>query len=129
MKHKAKLLFHRCLQGMQDIGTSDEFMVSRVFFSVQLTDRRIDGLFVDLKQTVSDDFETGTIEVGKPQGPAGNIDYRAFRDAVEQYYRRAVGSTGSAIKIVRGGSAIMRNNSIEFTATTDITIDTESGGW
>ncbi len=124
----AKLLFHKCLQNMQDVGTNDEFMVSRVFFSIELPGKRFENLFVDLKQTAGDDYERGSIEVSSPQGAIGNLDYAAFRDAVETYYRKLIGSSGQGIKI-QGGSAIMRDNWFHIPMTTEIAIDTESGGW
>lgn len=129
MIYKAKLLFHGCLQNMQDVATNDEFMVSRVFFSVQSPDKRIDDLFVDLKQIAGDNYETGTIEVGKPQGTVGNLDYAAFRDAVEKYYRHLVGSMGRGIRINGAKDIVMRNNRFDFPMTSDITINTDSGGW
>ena len=125
---KATLLFHKCLQDMQDLGTGDEFMVSRVFFSVQLPEKRIDDLFVDLKQTVGDNYETGTIEVGRPQGKVGNLHYETFRDAVESYYRSLIGSSGRSVKVVKG-SFRMRDNTLFGSMEKEITIDTEKGGW
>ena len=125
---KATLLFHKCIQDRQDVGTSDDFMVSRVFYSLILPDKRIDDLFVDIKQTAGDNYETGTIEVGRPQGKAGNLHYETFRDAVESYYRSLIGSSGRSVKIVKG-SYRMRDNTIFGSKKTEITIDTESGGW
>ncbi len=104
-------------------------MVSRIFFSLQLPDKQIDNLYVDIKQTVGDKFEGGTLEVGRPQGLKGNLDYLMFRDAVESYYRSLVGSSGRGIRVEGASDTIMMNSIFEFPMTKTITVDTESGGW
>ena len=65
---KAQILFHKCFQNAQEYGSNDEYLVSRVFFSFLLPDKRIDDLYVDVKQTVGATFESGTLEIGLPQG-------------------------------------------------------------
>ena len=126
MKTKATLLFQKCLQNAQEYGSDDEFMVSRIFFSLELPDKRIDDLYVDIKQAQGDKFEGGSIEVGKPHGYAGNLDYEAFRNAVESYFRKLVGSTGAAIKIQGGNNIRMFNNWFHVPMKAEITIDTDS---
>lgn len=129
MNVKARLEFRSCLQNMQDVGTNHEFMRSRVSFSVQLPDKRIDNLSVDLKQTAGDDYKKGSIEVEKPPGAISNLDYATFRDAVEKYYRYLIGSSGKGIRIQGGSSVIMQNNLIIRPMNVDILINTENGGW
>ncbi len=126
---KAMFLFHKCLQNAQEYGSNDEFMVSRIFFSLQLPDKRIDDLYVDIKLAVGDQFEGGSIEVGKPQGYAGPLSYSAFRDAVEKYYRHLVGSTASGIRISGGSNIHMYNNLFSIPMTAEIEIDETKGGW
>ena len=126
----AKIHFQRCLQNMQDYGTNDEFMVSRVFYSVELPNRTIPELSVEVKQTAGDSFERGSIEVGSPEGTSlGKVNYLAFRDAVETYYRSLVGKQSHGIHVKGSASIIMRNNMFEYPMTVEIPIDTESGGW
>jgi phage anti-repressor protein len=74
-------------------------------------------------------FEGGSIEVGKPQGFEGNLDYGAFRDAVESYYRNLVGSSGRAIKIQGGRDIRMINNWLHAPMKAQITVEMEGGGW
>ncbi len=107
------VIFHKCIQDSQDFGSDDEHMVSRVFFTIEVEGNSYPDLYCDLKQTVGSNFESGPIEVGIPQGAkySGPFNYAAFREAVEQYYRSNVGSSGTGIKIGTGATNIrMRNN-------------------
>jgi hypothetical protein len=127
---KVTILFHGCRQNEQDIGTPDEFMQSRVLYSVQSPNKRYDGLSVFIKQVAGDKYETGGIEVDSPNGYGGLMNYSAFRDAVEGYYRSLIGSTGSAIRIEGGASnLVMRNNMLMREDAVEIEIDVPEGSW
>jgi len=128
----AKILFHKCLQNAQELGTNDEYMVSRVFFSIQLPGKQIDDLYTDIKQTVGDKFEGGTLEVGPPQNLKNvGLNYIAYRDLVEKYYRSLVGSTGSAFRVAENCSDIrMFNNEFVVPMTAEIEVDLSLiGAW
>ncbi|TAN44401.1 MAG: hypothetical protein EPN22_06810 [Nitrospirae bacterium] len=126
---KATILFHKCLQDAQEYGSNDEHMVSRIFFSLKFPDKQINDLYTDIKLAVGDQYEGGSIEVGKPQGYSGPLNYSAFREAVEKYYRHLVGSSASAIRISGGSNIRMVNNLFVVPMTADIEIDETSGGW
>jgi len=104
-------------------------MVSRVFFTLNYDGDIFDKLYVDIKQPVGGDFETAPLEVGAPQGYRGPFNHDAFREAVEKYYRRLVGSKGSGIRISGGKNIRMRNNQFVFPSTADIEIQVGKGGW
>ena len=120
---KVKIIFHECIQDSQEFGSDDEHMVSRVFFSLEADDHRVDNLFADLKQVVGSDFEIDPIEVTAPHNYSGPMNYDAFRKAAEEYFRKHIGSQGSGIRIGEGAKNIrMQNNrfvreeSVEFEA-------------
>jgi hypothetical protein len=123
-----RVTLQKCVQDSQDYGSNDEHMVSRVFFVVEADGRRSDG-YVDLKQTVGSDYETGPIEVGAPAGYSGPFDHEVFRREVERYFRDCVGSTASRIRHgpkIEGrmrNNTFMRQHAFEFEATPD------KGGW
>jgi len=71
---KARVIFNKCIQDSQDYGSNDEHMVSRVFFTLEVGDRRYDGLYVDVKQTVGSSYEDGPIEVSSPKGTSYHPD-------------------------------------------------------
>ena len=115
-----KVNFREVIQDSQDYGSDDEHMVSRVFFDLEIDGQVHKGLYADIKQTVGSSFEKDPIEVSAPVGYDGPLDWEAFRDAVESYYRSLVGSQGSGIRIEGSKDIRMRNNrfiqpiSVEF---------------
>ena len=107
--------FHRCLQDSQELGSDNEHMVSRVWFTLKINDREFEDLHADLKQTVGSDFESGYIEVGPPQGYDGPFNHEAFRDAATKYYLGLVGSGGEGIRVVPGAHHTrMQHNEFTF---------------
>ena len=127
---RATVTFTRCVQDSQEYGSDNEHMVSRVFFDLDVDGRPSAGLWVDLKQVVGSDFETGPIEVGKPHGYCGPFNYLAFRDAAERYYRSLVGSTGSGIHLQGGAKVRMQNNVFVMGMVVTFEVDPAStGGW
>lgn len=111
---KAKLFFLRIHQDSQELGSTDEHMVSRVFFDVLVRKKLHRGLYADVKQTVGTSYESAPLEVSFPPGFKGPLNYRQFRAFVEAYYRRAVGPTGMGLCV--GVSAVVRvkNNVFSF---------------
>lgn len=129
---KAKILFQKCIQNAQELGSNDDYMISRVFFSLQLPDKQINDLHTDIKQSTGGKFEGDTLEVGPPQNLKGvTIDYATFRDLVEKYYRGLIGSTGSGIRISGNCSNIkMFNNTFAMPMTAEIEVELSSkGAW
>lgn len=119
---RMRAIFHRCIQDAQEYGSDDEYMVSRVFLSIEAEGRRFDNLYADLKQVIGGSFESDPIEVSPPRGYSGPVNYEAFRAAAEHYFRQLVGSRGSGIRTQGALKLRMRNNcffrehSVEFEA-------------
>lgn len=120
----ANVIFHKCIQDSQEYGSDDEYMVSRVFFSIEVSKvegneikvEKYDNLYTDLKQMVGGKFEENPIEVGFPSDFSGRIysgpmNYEAFRNATESYFRSLVGTKGFGIHI-EGGSGIRMHDSL-----------------
>jgi len=127
---KAKVTFTRCVQDSQEYGSNTEHMVSRVFFDLEVGGQVHRGLHADLKQVVGSDFETGDIEVGKPEGYRGPFNHLAFRDAAESYFRSLVGSAGRGIRVVGASNTRMMNNTFDFQQASEFEIDgSTSGAW
>jgi hypothetical protein len=106
----AIVIFKKCIQDSQEYGSDDEYMVSRVFFNLEVQDKEFSDLHVDIKQPVGSTFENTVIEVGAPQGYDGPFNHQAFSKAVEDYYRSLVGSQGTGIHIAGGSNIRMQNN-------------------
>lgn len=129
---KAKVVFLKCEQDSQEVGSTDEHMVSRIFFTAEIGGATYEGLYVDIKQTVGSSFETGPIEVSSIKGSKyrGPWNYDAFRAGVESYYRSLVGSGGSAIRI-SGSAANVRMRNNRLVRRHEITFDVSGtdGAW
>jgi len=91
--------FHMIVQDSQEFGSDDEHMISRVFFSLEVDGKRHDDLVADIKQAVGSSYESGPLEVYRPKGYRGPLNYEPFRLIVEHYYRSVIGSGGNAIRL------------------------------
>jgi hypothetical protein len=133
---KIKIAFHKCVQDSQEYGSNDEYMVSRVFFSIEVTKvennktkvEEYKDLYANLKQVVGGEFEKNPIEVSPPyESPgkpySGVMNYEAFRNAAETYFRGLVGTRGSGIHIEGASNIRMYDNvfvkeySVDFQAS------------
>lgn len=127
---KATIIFTGCIQDSQEYGSNDDYMVSRLFFSLQIGDKEFSNLHCDIKQIAGSDIENTPIEVGPPIGYKGPFNYAEFRKAAEKYFRSLVGQSGTAIRIGNKAKNIrMYNNRFERKMEFSITIDDDSGGW
>jgi hypothetical protein len=126
---KTKVTFNKCIQDSQDYGSNDEHMVSRMFFDLEIGGKRYPGLYVDIKQSVGGDFEKTPLEVGTLQGYNGPLNYTAFREEAEAYYRGCFGSQGSGIRIAGGSNIRMRNNIVIKSKVVEFETDTATSGW
>jgi hypothetical protein len=126
----AVVRFRACLQDSQEYGSNEEHMVSRVTLTLEAEGRRYPDLMVDVKQSVGSDFETAPLEVSRPHGYDGHLDYAAFRQLVEAYYRSLVGTQGSTIRIAPGAQRIrMRNNIIVRAMTATFEYEAGAPAW
>jgi hypothetical protein len=124
---KAKLTFSEIHQDSQEYGSDNVHMVSRVFFTLEVKGTTY-PCYVDIKQTVGSNFETGSIEVGRPQGCRKRVSYWEFRNAAESYYRELVGSSGTGIRISDARNVRMRDNVICKLKSVEIEVGGREGG-
>ncbi len=126
---KVKMTFQKFIQDSQEYGSNDEHMVSRVFFNIEVDGENKGEFSADVKQSVGGDYETTPLEVDVPKDYKGPLNYQSFRQAVEDYYRSQVGSSGHGIHIAGGANIRMYNNT--FIATKIIEFETEGSdvGW
>ena len=127
---QAKISFFMCIQDSQEFGSDDEYMVSRVFFNMEIDGELKTDLYSNIKQTVGSNFEEGQIEVGFPVGITGPFNYEKFSDAAKKYYLKLVGSQGSGIKIGNGCSNIrMMHNIFKFPYNVEFEIPESGTSW
>ena len=126
---QVRVILEQCIQDSQEYGSDDEYMISRVFFTIEVGGERFVG-DVDIKQTVGSDYETGPIEIGHPRGYTGPFDQGAFRQEVEKYFRGCVGSGASGIRLGPGARNIrMRNNTFVRRLAFDFEADASGRSW
>jgi hypothetical protein len=111
-----KITFQKCIHDSQEYGSNDEYMVSRVFFDIEVDGENKGEFSTDVKQAVGG-------EVDIPKDYKGPLRYRAFRKAVEDYYRSQVGSLGHGIHIEGGGNIRMHIDT--FIATKIVEFEAE----
>ncbi len=124
--NKLELKFSKIIQDSQVYGSNNEHMISRIFFSVDGKEYEC-----NVRQPYGENFsfENDPIEVEAPEGLKKIINYGQFRDAVENYFRMAVGSNARGINIQGGTNIRMTNNSFSFPHKATIDKAGMSGGW
>ena len=125
----ATIQFHYGIQDSQNYGGDGEHMVSRVFLTLETEGRTYADLTVDIKQSVGESFEGGVLEVSQPSGYDGSLNYREFRDAVEAYYLRLVGSQGRGIHVSGAANIRMRDSVFEYPETATFEYSDQSAAW
>jgi hypothetical protein len=130
---KVKVFFEKILQDTQDYNNFQQqgnHMVSRIYFSMEISGNRHEGLVVEVRQPFGTNYEDMPIEVANPQGYRGPWNQAEFADLCEQYYRKAVGATGTGIRIEGGVNIRMRNNTFAFPYQGEFEIPGDGpGGW
>ena len=119
----------KCVQDSQEFGSNDEHMVSRVSFRIGRQGEPAQDGFADVKQTVGSSYASGPLEVGRPQGYRGPVDYGHFQREVEAYYRSLVGPTASGVKVPGAVTARMRNNTFNKRHTFVMEAEDTGGAW
>jgi len=122
---KAKVTFKKILQDDQQLGSDEQWMVSRIFFDLEIDGRKIPGLFVDIKQTVGSPFETAPLEVGSPHGYGGPWNHAEFRKEAEAIYRRSFGPEGA----IQPGGLRMMSNIFFLNKTVEFEVSGSMDGW
>ncbi|MBS0388764.1 MAG: hypothetical protein JSR15_09815 [Proteobacteria bacterium] len=92
--------FKELIQDSQNYGSDDEHMVSRVFFDLQVGDKRYPRAHANIRQEVGAGV-SDPIEVSPPAGYAGPFDLGKFQAEVESYFRSVVGKSRSRIRDCR----------------------------
>ena len=129
MVKSVPITFHKIEVCSQDLGSTDEHMVSRLHAEVTPTGQPRRPITVAIKQTVGSTFDRESIEVlGCPDG----LDAIAFRGEVADYYLGLVStSTGAAIRLERAASLKLRNCSLARDVSVSIPLAERQrgGGW
>ena len=99
---KATVQFTHAILDSQEYGSNNEYMVSGVFFSLEINGRAFNNLHVEVRQTPGSDFEKYPLAIGVPQGYEGPFNANNFRPVVEAYYRQLIGQQARLFNIQSG---------------------------
>ena len=101
--------FKELIQDSQDYGSDDEHMVSRVFFDLQVGDKKYPGAYANLRQAVGA-TASDAIDVSAPAGYSGPFDHHKFRAEVEKYFRSLIGNSGTSFTLRPGAKGVRIRN-------------------
>jgi hypothetical protein len=129
----AQILFTKAIQDSQDYGCfdkNDDYMVARVFFSIQVKGEEYPDVYVEVRQPYGTRYEEEPLEVSKPVGYDGPWNHALFSELCENYYRSLIGSAGHAIRTEGTCNFRGRNNAFvrEYRGSIDIP-DEGSAAW
>jgi hypothetical protein len=105
-----RVTFRGCIQDSEEYGSNEDYMVSRVFFTLAVDGEVVGNFSADLKQVVGGDLERGDIDVSAPSGYDGPFDAQKFSDAVRDYFHGLVRHHRREIHIAGVGYVRMHNN-------------------
>jgi hypothetical protein len=125
----AMLHLNKLVQDSQEYGSDDEFMVSRVFFDLEIEGNWHRGLYANIKQVVGSPISANALEVSPPIGYKGPFNQEAFSKAVANYFLRLIGPNGSVFSLGNSKNIRMQNNSMAVPENVGFIIDSPSGGW
>lgn len=125
MAMKITVHITKVIQDSQAIGSNDSHMVSRVFFSIKAGGNEYPALWADIKQTVGADF-SAPLEVSKPHGYKGPIDYDAYSKAISDFYKTRCISVSGPVGM---GTIRMWNNTFGFDDTIEFEAAAIGGAW
>lgn len=120
---------HKCIQDSQEYGSTDEHMVSRVFFNVEVDGMKKGEDFCDIKQIVGSSYSSENIEVTRPSQYRGPYDHQVFSDEITGYFCKMVNSSGAVISLGDSRSVRMRNNAFNFPYHFEFDAEAPGTGW
>ncbi|MDH4195213.1 MAG: hypothetical protein OEW33_12425 [Nitrospirota bacterium] len=124
-----KVTLQKLIQDSQDYGSTEEHMISRVFFDFELDGHTYEGLYADIKQTVGSSVEDAPLEVSKPMNYKGPFNYEAFHQIVEEYYRSLAGQSGTDMHIEGGTNLRMRHKTFVQPHVAEFPVTSTGGLW
>jgi hypothetical protein len=123
------ITFNCVEQVSQQISGSDDHMIGKVYFSINLKDRVINSNSA-IKQEAGSNFRNGAIEVGRPEGYKGAFNHGEFSREVEKYFKSIIGQAGSIVRLGQGATFVGSNNRFSKSETISLNVDDNfAAGW
>ena len=130
MKDFAKIEFYKCIQDSQELGSDNEHVISKIFFSFTFNEKT-SHYCPNIHQSYGSNFsyESDPLQVTNPFPIGFLINYEQFRNSAESYYRMCVGEHGFGIRISGGTNIRMMNNTVLLSYSVSIEINGNSPAW
>ena len=119
----------KCIQDSQEYGSTDEHMVSRVFYSIDVDGVSKGDDYSDIKQIVGSAYSSDNMEVSRPHEYRGPYDHHIFSDELAGYFSRLVNSSGSMISLGGATNVRMRNNTFIIPYRFQFEADRPAASW
>ena len=126
---QATVRFSHLILDSQNLGSDDEFIVSRAFFSLEVDGKAFHGLNANIRQSVSSAFEGGPIQVFKPAAYHGPFNHDAFSAAVESRYRSCIGKSIMMFRVNGAKGVRLRNGTFHIPHETTFEVDPDNRIW
>ena len=126
---KAKISLKKLIQDSQEFGSTDEHMISRVFFDLEIEGVVHRDLYTNIKQVVGSPINAEALEVSHPVGYQGPFNFLAFSKIISDYFISLVGQKGNGIHIEAGQNIRMTNNHFQVPLITEFETNNPGGGW
>jgi len=95
---------------------------SLIEFDLNIGDRRLNALSVEVRQRYGTDFQNEPLEVGNVIGYNGPWNSEEFQDLCGQYYRDIIGSSGVGRAIKRGERKLIERVAIKVDRREEINL-------
>jgi hypothetical protein len=112
----------------QELGSSDEHMVSRFFMTID-DGQSVQESHVDVKQVVGSRYTEGQIEVGPLAGYRRPYNHGEIRERITDLYRRVIVGPGGLLSSTGGGVIRLQNLEFGLDQTIDVEADRSGGTW
>lgn len=107
-----RVLFHRVIQDVPELGSTDKRSVSRVFFDLEMDGEMFSDLYVNVEEPVGSNHTSEEISVGELRATLLPLDQDAFKRAVRNYYRSLVSSAGFGKHLAKDKGFRMHENEL-----------------
>ena len=126
---RVKVNVSHCVQDSQEYGSTDEHMVSRVFYEISVGDEKKGEFCSDIKQIVGSAYSSENLEVTRPSDYSGPFDHQTFSRQIKDYYLGLVHSSGAMISLGGATNVRMRNNRFQIPSQFEFDAEGPSAGW
>ena len=87
---RAIINFIKLKQDFPEYGSNEQYMVSRVFFDLNVDGKSYTNLYSNIKQKIGSNFESEPLDISAPVGYDGKLNFEVFRAIVDTYIRSLI---------------------------------------